>query len=368
MIRRALASLALVLAACGGENEPVVSTPTENVDPAQLIVKAALVHTGDGAPIKNGAVAIKIGRIVYVGAATGVEAYQDDETQIVDLGGGVLYPGFTDAHVHLVGIGMRELTLNLDAVGSIGELVGVVEAEVAKRGPGEPIVGRGWIETQWPEGRAPAAADIDPVSPDNPVILQRSDGHATLVNSAALAAAGIGADTPDPEGGAIERDADGAPTGVLIDNAENLVAGLVAAPSPAMIERAYAVGGQLYASRGWTGVHNMSVDYAHLPVMERLAASGDLPIRVYNAVDLQHIDKIARDMRLGPRFGGDGRVITRAVKVYFDGALGSRGAALFEPYADRPETRGLVLLNAEDADAAFAKAREAGLQVAAHAI
>ncbi|MEO1312200.1 MAG: amidohydrolase family protein, partial [Pseudomonadota bacterium] len=211
MIRRALASLALVLAACGGENEPVVPTPTEDVDPAQLIVKAALIHTGDGAPIENGAVAMRIGRIVYVGATAGAAAYEDEATRIVDLGDGVLYPGFTDAHVHLVGIGMRELTLNLDAVGSIAELVEVVETEVAKRGPGEPIVGRGWIETQWPEGRAPAAADIDPVSPDNPVILQRSDGHATLVNSAALVAAGIDADTPDPEGGAIERDANGAP-------------------------------------------------------------------------------------------------------------------------------------------------------------
>jgi len=349
-------ALALAAAACGGDVGP---------PPADVVVLAAAVHTGAPGAAPAEAVAVADGRIVYVGTEAGAALRTGPATQVVDLGAGTLYPGFVDAHAHLLGVGLRELTLNLDAVGSIAELVEIVRREVEAAEPGAVVSGRGWIETGWPEGRMPAAADLDPVSPSTPVVLARADGHAAVVNSAALAAAGIDASTRDPEGGAIERGPDGAPTGVLIDNAQGLVASLVEAPDATTRAEAFKIGARLYAERGWTGVHNMSVDYADVPMMETLAARGRLPIRIYNALDREHAAAIGED---APRVGGGGLVETRALKVYFDGALGSRGAALFEPYADRPDTRGLVLIDDAEADRIFEAALRNGVQIAAHAI
>lgn len=353
-----LASLAAALAACGGAE----------TDPADLLITAAVVRTGLESAAPAEAVAIDDGKIVYVGDRAGAKAFVGAETETVDLGDGALYPGFVDAHVHLIGIGLRELTLNLDGARSVADLVAAVEEALVGREAGVALYGRGWIETGWPEGRMPTAADLDPIAPETPVILERADGHAVVVNSAALAAAGIDAGTPDPAGGEIVRDATGAPTGLLIDNAARLVMGLIEQPSAEIRRRAFEVGGDVYAARGWTGVHNMSVSHADVPIMEELAEVGELPLRVYNALDIAHLDALIEETQDGPRVGGDGRIVTGAVKVYFDGALGSRGAALFEPYTDRPETRGLVLMEDDAADAAFAKARAAGLQVAAHAI
>ena len=353
-----LTPLVAALAACGG---------TET-DPADLLITAAVVHTGVDGAVPAEAVAVDDGRIVYVGDRAGAKAFLGAETETIDLGDGALFPGFVDAHVHLIGIGLRELTLNLDGARSVAELVAIVEAALAERAAGEALYGRGWIETGWPEGRMPTAADLDAIAPETPVILERADGHAVVVNTAALAAAGIDEETPDPAGGEILRDETRAATGLLIDNAASLVMGLIEAPSAEMRRRAFEVGGDVYTSRGWTGVHNMSVAYGDVPIMEELAEVGELALRVDNALDVSHLDALITGTNDGPRIGGAGRITTRAVKVYFDGALGSRGAALFEPYTDRPETRGLVLMENAAADAAFAKARDAGLQVAAHAI
>ncbi|NWG92930.1 MAG: amidohydrolase, partial [Parvularculaceae bacterium] len=285
-------------------------------------------------------------------------------TAIIDLAGAALYPGFVDSHAHLLGIGMRELTLNLEGVGSIEELVDIVAAAAQETPEGETIYGRGWIETAWPEKRFPTRADIDQASDIHPIILKRADGHALVANSTALAKAGVTRATPDPDGGRIERDAAGEPTGMLIDNAMNLVAALVAAPSPAAKREAYNVGAAVYAAYGWTGVHNMSVDPADLSLIDEEAAAGRLPIRVYNAIDKAGYDAISPDARRN----NSGRIVTRAVKLYVDGALGSRGAALIEPYSDQPGTSGLLLMTHEDAAPLFEKALRDGVQIATHAI
>lgn len=351
-------SLAVIAAACG---RPDSAPP---VGQADLIIAGGPVYTGLGGPPAE-AVAVADGRVLFVGAKAEAEALKGPGTQVVDLAGAALYPGFVDSHAHLLGIGMRELTLNLEGVGSVEELVDIIAANVAETRPGETIYGRGWIETGWPEARFPSRDDLDPVSPDNPVVLYRADGHAALANSAALDAAGVDDATPDPEGGRIDRDAAGRATGMLIDNAMALVGGLIAAPDAAQREEAYRTGGDVYAAYGWTGAHNMSVDPADVPLMARLAASGELAIRLYNALEPDGLDWLVAN---APHTDETGRIVTRAMKLYVDGALGSRGAALAEPYADSPDTSGLLLMREDEALAIMGRALAAGVQVATHAI
>ncbi|MEO1250854.1 MAG: amidohydrolase [Pseudomonadota bacterium] len=358
-------TLAAFLAACGKIGEDAPATGGDAAGEAQTIFTGATIYTGvEGAPTA-GAVAVADGIILAVGDEDIIVSAAGDDAAIVDLGGAYLYPGFVDAHAHLLGIGMRELTLNLEGVASLVDLIAIIEEAVKEARPGEVVYGRGWIETGWPEGRMPSRDDLDPVSPDNPVILTRADGHALVANSAALDAAGIGAETQDPPGGAIERDSDGRATGVLIDRAQDPVEALVGAPNAATKREAYGAASNVYTAYGWTGLHNMSVDPANLSMMETLSAEGVLNIRVYNSVDS---DGLAAMEANGARISDNGKIITRAMKLYMDGALGSRGALLTAPYSDRPDSRGLLLIKKAKAMALFERALDAGVQVNTHAI
>jgi hypothetical protein len=363
LARGALAlSFAIILTSCGKRAVDEGRASPEAA--ADTVFAGGPIYTGvPGAPTVE-AVAVKDGRIIAAGRRADMDSRVGEATALVDLAGAALYPGFVDSHAHLLGIGMRELTLNLEGVSSIEELVDIVAAAAQETPEGETIYGRGWIETQWPEKRFPSRADIDEASDAHPVILERADGHALVANSMALERAGVTRETADPDGGRIERDAAGEPTGMLIDNAMSFVAALVAAPSETARREAYAVGADVYAAYGWTGVHNMSVDLADLALIDAEAAEGGLAIRVYNAIDKTGYEAIAA----GPRRNNSGRIVTRAVKLYVDGALGSRGAALIEPYSDRPDTSGLLLMTHEEAAPLFERALRDGVQIATHAI
>ncbi|MEO0762945.1 MAG: amidohydrolase, partial [Pseudomonadota bacterium] len=319
------------------------------------------VHTGTLEAPMAAAVLVNEAGIITAVLQDGDDA-ETAATTVVDLGGAHLYPGFTDAHVHLRGIGQRELTLNLADVASIADLVARIEAEVSGLPAGAVVFGRGWIETGWPEGRMPSAADLDTVAPDNPVILIRADGHALVANTAAMDAGEITTETPDPDGGAIERGLGGAATGILIDNAMPLVTGQVARAGESDVIQALAVGAEVYVQRGWTGVHNMSVAALDARLIERLDLEGRMPLRVYNALEADAFDIAAN------RAHETDTVTNRAVKLYMDGALGSRGALLSEPYADRPDTVGLSLMNPEALDQMFDRASASEVQLAIHAI
>lgn len=360
---RALIALSgLAVAACANESD---DRATGEQDGLVTIFTGGAIYTGvEDAPTTE-AVAVGDGEILAVGTRALVEESAGSNVEIVDLDGAAMFPGFTDAHAHLLGIGMRELMLNLEGVGSIEELISIVAANVQHTGEGETVYGRGWIETGWPEGRMPTRDDLDPVSGETPVILTRADGHALIANSAALDAAGIDDETPDPQGGRIERDETGRATGILIDNAQDLVDDLIGAPGEARKEEAFAEASDVYAAYGWTGLHNMSADPADAEMIARLADEDTVDIRVYNAIDKSGLDALTAS---GPRRSADGRVITRAVKLYMDGALGSRGALLSEPYSDRPDTRGLLLMEKEEALDLFNRAIEGGVQIVAHAI
>lgn len=332
--------------------------------PADLMIWGGPIYTNAKTPTAE-AVAIKDGRIAFVGSRAAAQRHLGKATEVVDLKGAALFPGFTDSHAHLRGIGERELSLNLEGSKSAAEAVSRVKAYLTARKPSGPVWGRGWIETGWPEGRFLEKGDLDPIAPDRPVLLTRADGHALVANSAALKAAGIDETTAAPAGGEIVKGKDGKPTGMLVDNAMDLVAKLRLPPSEADRRAAFDAAFKVEAAYGWTGVHSMSVAWADVGLLETLNAEGKTPLRVYNAVDVGQAGPLFDG---GPRATKDGRIVTRAVKLYADGALGSRGAALFEPYADAPGTTGLILTPPERMREALAKAKASGIQVAAHAI
>ena len=357
-----LASLAL--AACSTELKQAAPerTPAAPEEVSGLTVfTGGTIYTGNGLETVSSVLVGADGRITAV-APPMSEDWDDSEVTLVDLHGAVMFPGFVDGHAHLYGIGDRELRLNLEGTASIGELVTRIEAELDGKPAGTLLVGRGWIETGWPEGRMPVAADLDAVSPDHPVILFRADGHALVANSAAMVLAGISDDTPDVEGGKIERDENGAAAGLFIDNAMGVFFALQTAPSLQEIEYTYKVAGQTYAARGWTGVHNMSVPPEHAEVLARLDGEGAMPLRLYNAYDAAGFALAEQ------RLHETDTITNRAVKIYMDGALGSRGALLIEPYSDRPATSGLSLMEPEKLDETMAEADARGVQLAIHAI
>lgn len=354
-----IAALACVIGLAG------CATPSRDAETADLVIWGGPIHTGVDGARQAEAVAVRDGRIAYVGGRAGAKAAVGPGTRVIDLKGAALFPGFTDSHAHLRGIGERELSLNLEGSKSAAEAAGRVRAYLEKR-PGEaPVWGRGWIETGWPEGRFLTRADIDPFTAERPVLLVRADGHALVANSAALKAAGIDETTRAPAGGEILKDKDGRLTGMLVDNAMALVARLQQPPTEAEKREAYAAAFKVETAYGWTGVHNMSVDWADVALLEDLAAKGQAPLRVYNAVEAAEAGPLFES---GPRQSPDGRITTRAVKIYADGALGSRGAALFEPYADAHSTRGLIRTPPEQMKAQMEKAYASGVQVATHAI
>ncbi|MEQ8406152.1 MAG: amidohydrolase [Oceanicaulis sp.] len=351
------ASLGLALAACASVAETPDAAPA-----ADRVFTGGVIHTGLGETVEM--VAVTGDRIVFAGSAAEGAAYMGAATETVDLGGAVMFPGFTDAHVHVIGVGERERYLNLEDVASIAELQAAV-AGAAQDETASVIAGRGWIETHWPEERFPTAADLDAVEAERPVVLVRADGHALVANTAAMEAVGITDATPDPEGGAIRRDEDGVATGMIIDTAMAPFAALQGEPSP--VERAalYELGAEVLAASGWTGVHNMSVAFDDVAIMEALAADGRLPIRIANYVNPEDYDRAAT--LVGAESVTE-PVITPGVKFYMDGALGSRGAALLAPYDDADGETGLFLSRQGQSVEMMEAALADGVQLAVHAI
>jgi predicted amidohydrolase YtcJ len=330
---------------------------------ADLLIFGGPIYTGDVDHPRVEALLIRGEKIEFAGALEQARR-QAVDARPINLNGGAAFPGFVDSHAHLTGIGLNELELNLEQVTSIESLVTALKAW-AKAHPGStPITGRGWIETHWPEKRFPTRADIDRAVSDRPVFLERADGHAAIANSRALTLGGIDVKSVDPPGGKILRDGTGAPTGMLIDAAMERVSTklpqLTYARRREALERAVA----LYAARGWTAVHNMSATREDVTILEELAQARKLPIRVDNYLDVQYADEV---LTKGPSHDSTGLVHVRGVKLYIDGALGSRGAALLANYSDAPGN-GLLLTQPDEFARVLKRARAANTQVATHAI
>ena len=327
-----------------------------------LVIRGGTIHTGVEARPTVEEVQVRAGRITYAGPAATAPAA--DGLTPIDLEGATLFPGFTDGHAHLNGIGEREMTLNLEGSASVAEAMQRLSAWAAAH-PEGVIVGRGWIETHWPEKRFLNAADLDAAAPGRIVLLTRADGHAVVVSSAALKAAKLTAATQAPPGGEILKDAAGQPTGLLVDAAEQLVAALMPQADEAARRDTYRAGFAVYARYGWTGLHYMSTPWQDVPLLEAMAEAGEAPLRLYNNVTPEGAAPL---MASGPRQVADGRVITRGIKLFADGALGSRGAALFQPYSDQPGTTGLMQTSEAEIRPILDQALRSGIQIATHAI
>lgn len=304
------------------------------------------------------------GRVVATGGSALLDRYPDAAR--MDGGGHTLLPGLIDAHGHVSELGQLRDSLNVTGLLSIAATLESLGRYADSHPYSKWIVGRGWNQVLWPVREFPRAADIDAIVADRPVWLYRVDGHAGWANSAALGIAGIDNDTPDPQGGRIVRDAHGTATGVLVDKAMEYVDAHVPPPTKTDLRRFYRAAIASLVALGLTGVHDAGITLQQAEVYLSMAGDGDLDMRVYAmlAGTGAPLDTIGKPLR---GLGGD-RLDIAAVKLFADGALGSHGAALLEPYSDDSENRGLPYWTAAELTAMAAKANGMGFQVAVHAI
>ena len=303
------------------------------------------------------------GRIVATGDEDLLAGIPEDER--IDGDGLFILPGLTDAHAHVYSQGFLGVSLNLLGAPSVEDAAQSIREFAAQRRTGW-ILGRGWNQVLWPVKEFPTAADIDAVVDDRPVWLRRIDGHAAWANSKALEIAGIDADTPDPVGGKIIRDANGDATGVLVDTAMELVEKHIPVPTRSEMRETYDVAVDSLLALGLTGVHDAGISKTEAEVYMSMADDGELGMRIYAMLSDTgaNLDAFPEPIRA---YGNDHLDIA-AVKIYADGALGSRGAAMIEPYHDDPENRGLPFHTQQQLDGFVQKANRKGFQVGVHAI
>ena len=344
------------------------------------------------------AIVVKKDRITFVGSNEDAKKLASDKTRIVDLHARTVVPGMTDSHCHIFGIGEREMNLNLEGTNTLEDFLAKVKGRVAHIERGKWITGRGWIETFWKPPQFPTRTDLDEIAPDNPVFLTRADGHAAIASSAALKIAKIDKNTPNPFGGEILKDKQtGEPTGMLLDNAQDLVAKNIPQPTEAEREQAFLRGIDREIGLGWCEIQNAGSHKEDIDLIKKAFAAGKIKIRFINAVygpsedaetllGRQPSPAVMANGRLARSTGQrpvvhdrrdaclpainayDHHFTQRTIKVIFDGALGSRGAALLKPYNDARDTSGYLTEKPEDLSPMFEEALRRGIQVETHAI
>lgn len=360
---RALIGLILTSLFASGCGEPETPRVATGEPPPDAIFVGKFITLGEDA--EAGAVAVRDGVIVASGSAAELTAAAGAATEIIEIPG-VAVPGWIDGHVHMTGLGKLLENLNVQAMKKDAIVAAVAEA-AADKAAGEWIIGRGWDEGFFDVATYPTAADLDAVTPDNPVLLNRIGGHSAWVNTKALQLAGIDRTTADPPGGRIVRDAQGDATGMLLEKAESLVSAVMPdMNTPQYTERYLRAALDQYRRWGLTGVHDAGTSLQEIGILKELLQAGELPVRVYvmaNGSAVEHY------LASGPEVGlGDGRLTIRSFKIMLDGALGARGAELSEPYADDPSTSGLQQMSDAELDDFIVKARAKGFQVNGHVI
>lgn len=370
----ASATLVLTASAC--------TTAGDAQDTADLVLRGGRVVTVDEALPEAQAIAIRGDRILFVGSDSEVEAYTGRETEVIDLAGRLAIPGFIEGHGHLMGLGQSRLQLDLMATASYQDLIDLVAEAVAGAQPGEWIVGRGWHQSKWDPAPDPAVRGfqvhhaLTEVSPDNPVFLRHASGHASFANALAMELAGVSADTPDPAGGEIIRDEAGQPTGIFVETASGLVGAAYRASRDNMTTedlqaeemRALLLAQEEAFSKGVTSFQDAGVGVETLEMYRKAIDDGDLKLRVWAMVsaslpNLAEVLPAVREVDYA-----DNRLTVRAIKAYSDGALGSRGAWLLDPYDDDPGNTGHNTVPLEEIEAVVRLALQHEYQVCTHAI
>jgi predicted amidohydrolase YtcJ len=337
-------------------------------DPADLIVTNARVYTVDDARPLVEAFAVKGGKVVFTGSKAEANVFKGASTKVVDAAGRTVIPGMVDAHGHFAGLAQTLRAVDLTGTKSLAEVVQRVAAKAKTLPKGSWVIGRGWDQNAWGDTRFPTHESLTAAVPDHPVLLTRVDGHANFANAMAMQLAGVTKATPDPSGGKIQRDASGNPTGVFIDNAQGIVGSKVPELTRDEMRSALKDAIGLMHSLGLVGVHDAGATRANIDLFEDMAQKGDLNLRLYvmigdNAEALKHY------FAMGPRSAlYNNQVWVRAVKLYADGAMGSRGAALLEPYSDDPNNTGLLVSAPAHIQDVAEQGLANGFQINTHAI
>src|SRR2546430_6496028 len=367
-------------------------------EPAQTVFVNGNIYTMNERQPRAEAIAVKDGRIVFVGSNADAKKYQSAETKTVDLARKTVVPGLTDSHCHILGIGEREMKWNLEGANPLEDFLARVKERVPKTERGKWITGRGWIETFWKPPQFPTRVDLDKIAPDNPVFLTRADGHAAIANTAALKIARIDKNAANPFGGEILKDkTTGEPTGMLLDNAMDLAAKHIPKPTEAEREKAFLLGIDREIGLGWCEIQNAGSHAGDIKIIRKCFDEGKVKLRFINAVygpgedaetllGRQPSPAVMANGRLARSTGQrpvvhdrrdaclpainayDHYFTQRTIKVIFDGALGSRGAALLKPYSDAPDTSGFLTEKESDLKPMFEEALRRGIQVETHAI
>jgi predicted amidohydrolase YtcJ len=325
------------------------------------------------------AVAIRGDTIVFAGSQDEMRRYIGKDTEIIELDGKTMTPGFIESHGHLMETGYKELNLDLSAVTTYEQLIRKVKEAVGRAAPGQWIVGRGWHQDKWkgdfPQVNGlPVHDGISEVSPENPVFLEHASGHAALANDNAMVLAGIYALTPAhttellKEKGEVLRDKEGHPTGIFIERGMELITRFIPGSTPERDAQALELALAACLRNGITSFHDAGATQQNIELYQSFLASGKLSVRLYVMIDGGNRDMFYRWMKRGPRIDPDNMLTIRAVKLSADGALGSRGAWLLEPYADRPGHVGHETLPMDTVYKTARIAAERGFQLCTHAI
>ncbi|HEX6534652.1 MAG TPA: amidohydrolase [Gemmatimonadaceae bacterium] len=360
-------ALALAAASAGAQRSQRPQRPQRS-QPADLIVTADRIYTVDDTRPVVQALAIRGERIVYAGPVRGAMALRGSATRVLEYPGRTIVPGLIDAHGHLLGLGQALRTVDLVGTTSYDEVIARTAAAAKQASAGAWVQGRGWDQNRWGDTRFPTHVALSRAVGDHPVVLERVDGHALLANAKAMQLAGVTAETKDPPGGRILRLPNGEPSGVFVDNAQALIHRAVPEPTPAEIRDELAAAAHEANRWGLTGVDDPGEPEPVIDAIEELARAGRLPLRTYVMI-ADDSAAIAHYFARGPQSAlYDGHVWIRAIKLYADGALGSRGAALLDPYSDDPENHGLLVSPPEHIRQVAIAALRHGFQVNTHAI
>ncbi|HTW32657.1 MAG TPA: amidohydrolase [Candidatus Sulfotelmatobacter sp.] len=340
---------------------------------ADILFTHANVYTGVPADtpfasiLRAEAIAVRGDRILAIGKMVDLEKMKGPQTQVIDLGGHFVLPGFNDAHLHLADAGQQKLELNLEGVKSLDEMRARLAKKVEESKAGDWIVGGGWDETLWPVKSLPSRWDLDEVSGDHPVLLDRVDGHLAVANTRALQLASVTLASRDPQGGHIDRNENGEPTGLLRDTAALAVRNVIPKPSHDKLKQGIEVALADLAAHGITSAQDYSPEWENFQIYEELEKEGKLTARISEWLPFDDsLDELAQKRDSHPR--SDLMLHTGMLKGFMDGSLGGHTAALSEPYADEPQNSGLPRYEADKLNAMTTERVLAGFQVGFHAI
>lgn len=353
---------------------------SDKSETADLIIHGGKIYTADDSKPLVEAVAVRGDKILFAGSAKEADQFANEKTRVIDLNGKTMTPGLIEGHGHLFGLGFNELTLNLADTRSYNELIGKVQDAVSKAKPGDWIIGRGWHQDRWdkkPEKLIKGFQThelLSKVSPDNPVFLLHASGHAAFANQKAMQIAGVNQLSKEQlrqtssEGGEIIRDPLGNPTGIFVERAQSLIGKFIPETTLETRSRVLEVALAACLRNGITGFHDAGIDQENIDLLKKFRNEKKLTVRLYEMISGADKTLLKVYFKEGPEIDSTHWLTIRALKLYSDGALGSRGAWLLEPYSDRTETVGMPLMSMDSVLKISKAALDAGFQVCTHAI